>query len=151
MQEDCATLWRPRNKRNVRRCWLKGFTGLKLSATTPNNMQQHATGQCCVLAVPGWWPTAPYTFAPEWPENLTFFKIMQHTLGTLEFTGSEHWDPFNNIFLRARPYEGVQTDATRNIQQCWELTNSPLSTSNSCCWNVKREKKNTCACTVLLL
>ena len=46
---------------------------------------------------------------------------MQHTLGTLEFTGSEHWDPFNNIFLRARPYEGVQTDATRNIQQCWEL------------------------------
>ena len=47
---------------------------------------------------------------------------MQHTLGTLEFTGSEHWDPFNNIFLRARPYEGVQTDATCNIQQCWELS-----------------------------
>ena len=46
-------------KENVGRRWLKGFTGLKLCATTPNNMQQHATGQGCALAVPGWWPTAP--------------------------------------------------------------------------------------------
>ena len=46
---------------------------------------------------------------------------MQHTLGTLDFTGSEHWDPFNNIFLRAQPCEGVQTDVTCNIQQCWKL------------------------------
>ena len=46
---------------------------------------------------------------------------MQHTLGTLDFTGSEHWDPFNKIFLRAWPCKGVQTDATCNIQQCWEL------------------------------
>ena len=54
MQERCATLWRPGTKENnVGSCWLKGFTGLKLCATTPNNMQQHATGQDCALAVPG--------------------------------------------------------------------------------------------------
>ena len=41
--------------------------------------------------------------------------------GPLYFTGSEHWGPFNNIFLRAQPCEGVQTNATCDIQQCWEL------------------------------
>ena len=46
---------------------------------------------------------------------------MQHTLGTPDFTGSEHWDPFNKIFFRVWPCKGVQTDATCNIQQCWEL------------------------------
>ena len=32
---------------------LKGFTGLKLCATTLNNMQQHAIGQGCALIFPG--------------------------------------------------------------------------------------------------
>ena len=53
---------------------------------------------------------------------------MQHTLGTLDFTGSDYWDPFNNIFLRALPREGMQNDATCNIHQCWELlTNNVVS------------------------
>ena len=43
IQHCCATLRRPRNKRNVGSCWLKNLTGFKLCATTPNNTQQHAT------------------------------------------------------------------------------------------------------------
>ena len=32
------------NKRNVGSFWLKCLTGFKVCATTPNNMQHHATG-----------------------------------------------------------------------------------------------------------
>ena len=40
IQHCCATLRRPRNKRNIGSCWLKSLTGFKLYATTPNNSQQ---------------------------------------------------------------------------------------------------------------
>ena len=100
---------------------------------------------------------------------------MQQTLDTLDFTGSEHWDPFNNIFLRARPCVGVQTDATCNIQQCWELcliaqgltfAQVYMYSSLSClnkflsfhfqqllldCKNRQKKYMYKCTCTVLLL
>ena len=44
IQHCCATLRRSRNKRNIGSCWRKRLTGFKIYATTPNNMQQHATG-----------------------------------------------------------------------------------------------------------
>ena len=37
-------LWQSQNKTNVGSCRLKRLTGFKLCVTTPNNMQQHATG-----------------------------------------------------------------------------------------------------------
>ena len=48
--------------------------------------------QGCTQAVPGglW----RLTFALGQLENLTFF-ITNHMLGTLDFTSSEHWAPFN--------------------------------------------------------
>ena len=44
IQHCCATLRRSRNKRNIGSCWRKRLTGFKIYATTPNNMQHHATG-----------------------------------------------------------------------------------------------------------
>ena len=47
---------------------------------------------------------------------------MQHTLGTLEFTGSEHWDPFNNIFLEhglTRVCKPMQHVTSNNVGSCW--------------------------------
>ena len=44
IQHCCARLQRSRNKRNVGSCCLKSLTGVKLCATTRNNIQQHATG-----------------------------------------------------------------------------------------------------------
>ena len=78
IQHCCATLRRSRNKRNVGSCRLKSLTGLKLCATTGNNMQQ-----------------------------------------------------------------GVQTDATCNIQQCWELLVNNVA---SVCTQPKAPGKRTQHC-----
>ena len=45
IQHRCNRLQRSRNKRNVGSCWVKSLTSFKLCATTPNNMQQQATGR----------------------------------------------------------------------------------------------------------
>ena len=39
----CTTFRRSRNKKNVASRWLKNLTGFKLSTTSLNNTQQHAT------------------------------------------------------------------------------------------------------------
>ena len=44
IQHRSATLWWSQNKRNVGSCWLKHLTSFKLCTTTPNDIQQHATG-----------------------------------------------------------------------------------------------------------
>ena len=44
IQHCCGMLWQSQNKTNVGSCRLKSSTGFKLCVTTPNNMQQHATG-----------------------------------------------------------------------------------------------------------
>ena len=109
-------LWRSRNKRNVGSCWLKGFTGLKLCATTPNNMQQ---GKAVLQHFLGGGP---------WHLKLLLLSG-QKILLSLKLC-SIHWAPWilqvqttgiPSIFLKAWPCEGVQTDATCNIPQCWEL------------------------------
>ena len=53
-------------------------------------------GQGCALAEPcgPWQPT----FALGQQENLFFFFQTNHMLGNVDFTGLEHWAPFN--FLR---------------------------------------------------
>ena len=57
-------------------------------------------GQGCALAEPcgPWHPT----FALGQQENLFFFFQTNHMLGNLDFTGLEHWAPFN--FLRELPW-----------------------------------------------
>ena len=104
IQHCCATLWRSRNKRIVGSCWLKSLTGFKLCATTPNKTQQHATG--CANG-----------------SNIVALRFGDH--GTKELLGVVGWKVWPGFKLCATTsnnmQQGVQTDATCNIQQCWEL------------------------------
>ena len=40
-----------------------------------------------------WWPLAPKFCS--WATRKSYFFHTNHVLGTLDFTGSEHWAPFN--------------------------------------------------------
>ena len=89
--QDCsAILWWSRNKRNAGSCWLKRLTSFKLCTTTPNDIQQHATGcanrrkmchltmlvnvgqQCCLCL------HRALQLGGDWWINLFFWKHCRH-------------------------------------------------------------------------
>ena len=56
----------------------------------PNTNYQVHSGLCSSRA---WWPLAPNS-CPRVTRKSQIFNT-NHMLGTLDFTGSEHWAPFN--------------------------------------------------------